>query len=91
MAREREPRADSAPDRGAERESREPNGNIIEQALEAHELRADQCLGMAERNGEAILVTRGGQKIRWRPGQPPVEIPAHQHPDAKPKVKARKK
>ena len=64
--------------------------NLIGLALKAHRLRPGQCLATKEVNGVAILVTRGGQKIVWKPGQDPVEIPAHQHPDAKPVIRKKK-
>jgi hypothetical protein len=57
---------------------------VIKEALKVHKLRADDCLSMREVDGAARLVTKGGQKIVWRSGEPPVEIPRHQHPRLKP-------
>lgn len=57
---------------------------IFERALDVHQLKREHILAQKIRGDTITLVTTGGQKIVWKDGAPPVAIPAHQHPEAKP-------
>ncbi len=57
---------------------------VFEAALKAHGLQAVDCLARRITGETISFVTTGGQKIRWTVGEQPVEIPAHQHPKARP-------
>ncbi len=61
--------------------------DLINQALKAHGLRPGDCLATRVQDGTAVLVTKGGQKIRWRAGDMAVSIPDHQRPDARPRIR----
>jgi hypothetical protein len=65
--------------------------DLVKLALEAHGLKSEHVLASKIRGSEVSIVTRGGQRIRWKEGDKPVEIPKHQHPETKPEVKEKKK
>jgi len=64
------------------RSTQAPRG-LVDQALAVHGLTAADCLAVKVVQGKAVLVTTTGLKIRWAPGEPPVEIPAYQRPGVK--------
>lgn len=94
----------SSLEQAKEKEAGMNQESLVQKALEAHGLKAEDCLSIRVGTGSVTetspgggivtryrddkdmvtLVTKGGQKIQWRLGEPPVEIPPHQRPDAVP-------